>query len=491
MSANEEEPDLSDAGGVDDVVARLSPAKLAAVRLRVRENLYFFARYMFLARRGFKWRRNWHHEAICEALMRVAKGEVKRLIINVPPRYSKTELAVCNFIAWTLGFAPDAEFIHASYSARLATHNSMQARGLVQSEAYLRLFPKVKLSAEAKARSDWRTTAGGIVYATGAGGTITGFGAGKLRAGFGGAIIIDDPHKARESTSDLARQNVIDWYQNTMESRLNSPDTPVILIMQRLHENDLAGWLLSGGTGEAWEHLCLPVRDENGAVLWPEKHNAEALARMEVANPYVFEGQYMQRPTSLKGGIFKAAWWRFYRAAALPKIQRIVQSWDTSFKAGTMNDYSVCTTWAVTDGGYYLLECWKAKVEFPELKRIAVSLGERYGPHAILVEDKASGQSLIQELRRETRLPVVAVRPDADKVARAFAITPLIEGGRVYLPEGADWLAGYIASLAAFPNGAHDDDVDSTTQGLSYMARGAGSTGLLDYIAKFKAEPKP
>jgi predicted phage terminase large subunit-like protein len=467
----------------------LTPEKQVAIRRRARESLYFFTRYMFLARRGFKWRRNWHHEVICTGLERVFRGEIKRLIINMPPRYSKTEIAVCNFIVWSLGLAPDAEFIHASYSARLATHNSMQARGLAQSEAYGRVFPGVKLSPDVKSKSDWRTTAGGIVYATGAGGTITGFGAGKLRPGFGGAVIIDDPHKASEALSDTMRRNVIDWYQTTMESRLNSPETPVIVIMQRLHENDLTGWLLGGGTGEVWEHICLPARGEDGEPLWPEKHGAGALARIEAASPYVFAGQYMQQPTSLKGGIFKILWWRFYKPAALPKFRIIVQSWDTSFKTGSMNDYSVCTTWGAAGGDYYLLDCWKAKVEFPELKRMVVSLGEAYKPDAILVEDKASGQSLIQELRRETKLPVVAIKVDADKVARAFAVTPLIEGGRVFLPEGVHWLAAFVASLAAFPSGAHDDDVDSVTQALSYLARGQRSGGLLDYIARLGAEP--
>ena len=203
---------------------------------------------------------------------------------------------------------------------------------------------------------------------------------------------------------------------------------------------------------------------------------------MERTNPYVFAGQYMQRPAPLGGGIFKEAWWRYY--SALPKVKRIIQSWDTSFKVKEQNDYSVCTTWAECDAGYYLIDRFKDKMEYPELKRTAINLANTHKPNAILVEDKASGQSLIQELRRDTKLPVVAIQVDSDKVSRAHATTPLIESGRVFLPEEAPWLLDYIAQLGTFPNAAHDDDVDSTTQALNYFARGGGSTGLLDYYAE-------
>lgn len=453
-----------------------------AVQLEAREDLHFFTRYMFKYRKGYKWRDNWHHRALCDALMRVYRGEYKRLVINIPPRYSKTEIAVINFIAWCLGKNPDAEFIHASYSARLATNNSWQTRGVVESDPYRLVFPELMLRQDSKAKDEWRTDQGGIMYATGSGGTITGYGAGKMRDGFGGAIIVDDPHKADEATSDTMRANVIDWFGNTLESRKNGPNTPIIVIMQRLHENDLAGFLLAGGNGEQWEHVNIPAINDAGEALWPLKHSIEELRTMEKANPYVFAGQYMQRPAPLGGGIFKSDWWRYYRE--LPKVKRIIQSWDCAFKVKEQNDYSVCTTWAECDEGYYLIHRHKAKMEYPELKRAAINLAETHKPHAVLVEDKASGQSMIQELRRDTKLPVVAVQVDSDKVSRAHAVTPLIESGRVFLPEKADWLLDYIAQLGTFPNAAHDDDVDSTTQALNYLARGGGSTGLLDYYAE-------
>ncbi|MGU5448090.1 phage terminase large subunit, partial [Acinetobacter baumannii] len=253
-------------------------ARDKAIRIEAQEDLYFFTRYMFKERRGYKWMQNWHHLEICEALMKVYRGEIKRLIINVPPRYSKTEIAVINFMAWCFGKKPDCEFIHISYSAMLAANNAFQIRTLVQEEAYRKVFPELTLRDDSKAKDFWRTSQGGVCYATGTGGTITGFGAGKLRKGFGGCIIIDDPHKAHEASSKTIREGVIDWFQNTLESRTNSPDTPIIVIMQRLHEDDLAGWLLgdrkdgvpvAGGNGEVWEHLCLSAIQEDGSALWP------------------------------------------------------------------------------------------------------------------------------------------------------------------------------------------------------------------------------
>jgi hypothetical protein len=308
----------------------------------------------------------------------------------------------------------------------------------MQTSWYRTIFPDVRLRRDKRANGDWRTTKGGVMFATGAGGTITGFGAGKLRedgdARFGGAIIIDDPHKAAEATSDTIRRGVIDWFRNTLESRANTPDTPIILIMQRLHEEDLAGWLLAGGNGETWEQLCIPAIGEDGKALWPRKHNLAALERMRAAKPYEFAGQYMQNPAPIGGGIFKIDWWRYFQPGALPPVKRIVQSWDTAFKTRTANDYSVCTTWAETERGFYLVDLWKQKAEFPELKRMVVSkAAQRWDgqcAHAVLVEDKASGQSLIQELRRDTLLPIIPVKVDSDKISSAFAATPLIQTGR-------------------------------------------------------------
>ena len=437
--------------------------RFAAVQL-ARADLYFFSRWLFLQRRGYTWQRARHHRMICDALMRVFTGECTRLIINVPPRYSKTELAVVNFIAWALGHVPDAEFIHVSYAAALAINNSANVRALVQHEAFAEVFPNSTLSSDAKAH--WTTTAGGVMYATGAGGTITGFGAGKHRDGFGGAIIIDDPHKPDEARSDVIREGVIDWFQNTLESRKNAPHTPIIVIMQRLHERDLAGWLLGGGNGEVWEHLCLPAENDDGTPLWPEKHSVEDLRRMRESSPYTYAGQYAQAPAPLEGGLVKIGW--FGRYDRLPEAwDMVVCSWDTAQKVAQHNDPSAGTIWGIKDNKYYLMEAICKRVEYPALRQEVKNSAARYNAGAVLIEDKASGVSLAQELRRE-RVPIITVTPLSDKQARMLRASPMIEAGQVLLPRSAPWLAAYEHELAIFPNGNHDDQVDSTSQFLNW-----------------------
>lgn len=461
--------------------SELSALDQEVTRKLCSDDLLYFSRYMFRQRRGFKWVYNDHQKVICDALMRVFNGECKRLIINIPPRYSKTELAVVNFIAWAMGKVPDSEFIHASYAKTLSENNLSNTRDVITNEDYRAIFPGTMLDASSTAKGHWKTTRGGVAYAAGNTGTITGFGAGKLRPGFGGAVIIDDPIKADEAASKLQRDNVIDFFQNTIESRTNNPETPIIVIMQRLHENDLSGWLLGGGNGEVWEHVCMPVIKPDGEPLWPWKHSKERLEVMELKNRYVFAGQYMQRPAPLGGGIWKDNWWRYYNPEALPPIRRIIQSWDTAFKAKENNDFSVCFTIAECETGYYFVDRFKKKVEFPELKRTAKSLGALHDPTAVLVEDKASGQSLIQELKDATLLPIIPIQKNIDKVSTANATTPLVESGRVFLPEGAPWVPDFLQTMGQFPNGAHDDDNDAACQGLIYLAHGGGKTGLLDY----------
>ncbi len=274
----------------------------AANRLMAQEDLYYFTRYMFMKRRGYKWLQNWHHESICDALMDVFAGRCKRLIINIPPRYSKSAL-VMHFIAWSLGRHPDCEFIYTSYSQRLAARNSWEVRDIVLMPEFLECFPTFPgLRDDSQARDDWRTSANGCVYAVGSGGTITGYGAGKERPGFGGCLIMDDVLKADEAHSDTVRDGVNDWFQNTLESRKNTKDTPIILIGQRLHENDLPGFLVNGGNGEKWRLLKIPAITYENEPLWPEKHSLDQLELMKRAAPVVFSGQYMQEPMPPEGG---------------------------------------------------------------------------------------------------------------------------------------------------------------------------------------------
>jgi predicted phage terminase large subunit-like protein len=443
-----------------------------------------FTRYCS-ERNGRRFFVNWHHRLIAETLTKVVRGEITRLIINIPPRHSKSEMAVVNFIPWCLGLYPDSEFIYISYSKRVAAKHAYLARALVGSKAYQELFPTVSLTNDSKAKDEWRTTDGGIVYATGSDGTITGYGAGKMRDAFGGAIIFDDPHKAAESESDIRRENVIDFYQSTVESRCNSPHTPIIIIMQRLHHNDLCGFLLGGGTGEKWHHLKIPAINENDEPLWEFKHSIDDLHRMKAANPFNFSGQYLQNPTPKEGGIIKSEWFERYRVPPSEKL-RVIQSWDTAYKPKIQNDPSVCTTWLQTSNNkYYLLDCHVMRGEYPDVKRAVESKYDQFKPQAVLIEDKASGQSLIQEFRH-TRIPVIAVLPESDKITRLNSVSTMFEARQVYLPENAAWLADYEHELLSFPLAAHDDQADSTSQALEWLrSKSTNSTPLVGTTRKF------
>jgi len=443
-----------------------------------RTDLLKFTKTMFKARKGQDFVENWHHAEICNALERVVIGQTKRLIINMPPRYSKTEIAVVNFMAWCMGNFPDSEFIHASYSSRLAANNSYQTRSSVQCEKFAEIFADCHLMNDSKARDEWRTTDGGCVYATGAEGTITGYGAGKLRETFGGAIIIDDPHKAGEATSDVMRNNVIDWFQTTVESRTNSPNTPIILIMQRLHEDDLTGWLLRGGNGEKWEHLCIPVLDSQDNPLWPFKHDRETLARMESSNRYVFSGQYMQRPSPLGGGIIKGEWFGRYKVT--PKIKHRKIFGDTAQKTAERNDYSVFECWGQgEDNRIYLLDMIRGKWEAPELKRRAVEFWSKHaantqhGPlRKMVIEDKASGTGLIQDIKRDAKIPVQGQQRSVDKLTRVMDVVSYIESGYVMIPADAPFTSDFVNECEAFTandSHAHDDQIDPMCDAINDM----------------------
>ena len=438
-----------------------------------RTDLLTFSRTMFVARKGAELKHNWHQDIICTALERVVTGDCKRLIINVPPRSGKTELAVINFIAWCMGNFPDSEFIHASYSKRLAAANAYATRAIMLNEKYNEIFSKSKLSSDSKAKDEFRTVEGGIVYATGAEGTITGYGAGKMREYFGGAVIIDDPHKAGEANSDLMRQNVLDWFQTTMESRKNSPDTPIIIIMQRLHENDLSGFLLDGGNGEKWEHILIPALDGNDETFWKDQFKTEDLHRQRVANTYVFSGQMMQSPSPAGGGIFKREWWKFYTVTPVIKYRMIYA--DTAMKTKEQNDYSVFQCWGLGDDGrIYLLDLIRGKWEAPQLLQTAKAFWDKHKAidkgvlRQIKVEDKASGTGLIQQLK-QMGIPIKGIPRSVDKITRMYDGSPQVEVGNVVLPSGAEWMSDFLHETDMAPNGKHDDQIDPMLDAISDM----------------------
>lgn len=432
---------------------------------RLMTSLYAYTKHIFMARRNVAMLENDHQRRICRALERVVTGKTNRLIINVPPRSGKTEFAVKAFISWAMGLYPDSEFIHASYSKRLATSNTYEVRAIMQSEGYRQVFPWTALQDDSKAKDEFRTGQGGIVYATGADGTITGYGASKMRDTFGGALIIDDPHKAGEATSQVMRQNVIAWYQQTISSRLNKPDGPIIIIMQRLHEEDLSGWLLNGGSGEQWEHIAIPARKPDGSSFWPEQFPVDMLDRLEASSPYVFAGQYMQNPAPLGGGLFKEAWWQMLDQPP-PILWRSIYA-DTAQKTKEQNDYSVIQCWGRTvNGQAVMLDMVRGKWEAPELETMArafwakhKAVNDQGALRAFKVEDKVSGTGLIQKLKREG-ISMIGVQRERDKVTRAFDAAPFVQSGNVILMRNLSGLADFLSEAALFPNAAHDDMID-------------------------------
>ena len=436
-----------------------------------RADLHFFTRRMFHARKGAKWLDNWHHKTICDALMRVYRGECTRLVINIPPRYSKTEIAVVNFIAWALGNQPDSEFIHLSYSGTLAVNNSAAARSLVEADEYRTTFPEVILSGHSSAKGDWRTTKGGVVFAQGMGGTVTGFGAGKMGAErFAGAIIIDDPHKADEARSDVVRKGVIEWYRTTVESRPNDPKTPIIVIMQRLHEEDLAGWLLAGGNGETWEHLNIPAIRPDGSALWPAKHTIDKLRLMERASPYVFAGQYMQRPSPLDGGMFKPDMIAIINAIPA-NVVRWCRGWD--FAGSTDGDWTAGPKLGqLADGRFVIADVVRLR-EGPHARDAALrNTADRDGPGVIQSVPQDPGQAGKSQIHYLARVMVghaLHTSPESgDKVTRADGFAAQVNVGNVLMLR-APWNKELTDELRVFPNGKYDDQVDGLSRAFARL----------------------
>jgi predicted phage terminase large subunit-like protein len=410
-----------------------------------------------------------HHELIVSKLEAVERGEISRLMIFLPPRHGKSLIASTLFPGWYLGRHPEHHVIFTTYGQELSDDFGRRVRNSIMNQVHQAIFPNCRLSEDSSAAHRFNTTEGGAYYAVGRGGPITGRGA--------HLFVIDDPLKDyQEANSETTRKALHEWFTSVAYTRL-APGGSIVLIQTRWHEDDLAGWLLSSNVNERWEVLSLPAiaeRDENfrheGEALWPDKFPLPELERIRLAiGGRAWASLYQQRPAAAEGVIFKRDWWQFYRPPLTVAMNRIVQSWDTAFKKGTENDFSVCTTWGVADNGYYLLHLWRGRVEFPELKRVLASLAEQWNPNAILVEDKASGQSLIQELKLSTALPVIPFKVDSDKQTRAQAVTPLMEAGRIFLPESAPWVSDFVEEMACFPNGIHDDVVDSTTQALNYL----------------------
>ena len=433
---------------------------------------------------------NWHIDMIAGKLRDCMLGKTRRLVINIPPRHTKSITASVAFPAWLLGHDPSAQIVAVSYSQELANKHSLDCRAVMESDWFRRLFPETRLSPTRNAVQEFTTTKRGFRLATSVGGTLTGRG--------GDFIIIDDPLKPEDADSDAARRRANDWFDGTLYSRQNDPNkSRIVAIMHRLHEDDLIGQILEQ---EAWDVLSLPAIAESeekievdspygllshhrkeGDLLQPERMSREALAAVRATiGEYHFAGQYQQTPSPKGGGLVKAEWFKHYAADALPvKFDQIISSWDTANKATELSDYSVCTTFGVRDDQIYLLDVFREKLRWPDLKREVKARAAQFSADIILIEDKGSGIQLLEELRGEGVPGVKAYLPKCEKVARLQAQCSAIENGRVHLPEAAPWRAAYIHEMITFPAAKHDDQVDATSQALEFIAIGQRNLGLL------------
>jgi len=434
------------------------------IKQKCEDSLLFFTRYIFKENTGKKFQVAEFHETLAETLHKVHKGEIKRLIINIPPRYGKTEIAVKMYIAWSLAKNPAAKFIHLSYSDSLALDNSSMTKEYINSDAFGRLWD-IKLKKDSQSQKKWYTTEGGGVYATSSGGAITGFGAGS-----GGAIIIDDPLKPDDALSDVRRSFINNRYNTTIRSRVNDRNVPIIVIMQRLHEEDLSGYLLDGGSGEEWHHLKLSALDDDNKALWPEKHSFDELEAIRQADRYTFSGQYLQLPSPPEGGEWRKDWFNIVNRAELPNDIVYEMYIDGAYTKDTRNDPTGIQISGKSGDNLYIFKSIDKYLEMPELKNFITSFVQSCGVPVsqILVEPKASGKSLVQLLRRETRYNVSELTTNFvrySKIERARASSPFIEGGRVYLVKD-NWNDAFLQQVSTFPNAKHDEHIDVTSYAI-------------------------
>jgi predicted phage terminase large subunit-like protein len=423
---------------------------------------------------------NWHIDAIVHQLMLVKDGITARLLINQPPRSGKSICVSVAYTAWLLGRDPTLRIIVASYSSELADELHRQFRMVIDAPWYRALFPKMRPAKDTD--NELVTTEGGSRYATSVGGTLTGRGA--------DLIVVDEPQKAEEVWSQASRKRVIVWFGDSLVPRLNDKENgPIIVVMQRLHEDDVAGHLLRQGS---WSHLDLPaiavedsdipvghdkvVRRRCGDVLHPERESKETLDRMKAEiGSLTFSAQYQQRPVPLEGNLIKREWLGAYDLPPeLGPGDLIVQSWDVAMMTGASNDFSACTTWLMAGSDYYLLDVFRGRLQYPDLRRKIAMLADRYRAETILIENAGPGMALLQDLRRDL-LPgmpfPIGQKPEGSKADRMVAQSAKIEAGHVYLPKQAEWLEVFLLELLAFPQGRHDDQMDSVSQFLKWAAK--------------------
>lgn len=482
-------PDLSEWAALDDEerrrrLARLTPAQrdqldaiLAGAPLRLRD----YIRLMWhVVEPETRFVGGFHVDAICEHLTAVSDGQIRRLLITVPPRHTKSLCTSVGWPTWTWTRSASRRFMFASYSSHLSTEHAVLSRRVIDSEWYqARWGDRFQLTTDQNIKTHFENTARGFRISTSVGGSVIGRGADVL--------VVDDPHSIEDAHSDEVREGVLRWYRQSWYTRQNDPKrSSMVVIMQRVHEKDLAGDLLS--TGE-YEHLNLPTeyegdrrktvigwadpRTEAGELLCPERFGPDQVREAKrTLGTYGYVSQHQQRPSPPKGGIFNRDWWRFYDERPA-RFDELIQSWDTTFKDVDTADFCVGQVWGRIGKKFYLLDQVKDQMSFVRAL-VEIKLLTAKWPEAVrkLVEDSANGPAIVNTL--ETTIGgIELVSPEGSKVARAFSISPLIEDGDVYLPDPSicPWIGDYIDSFAKFPKGDHDDDVDATTQALRYFSK--------------------
>ncbi len=419
-----------------------------------------------------------HHKVMAKKFEEIADGKIRRLIVNMPPRHTKSEFASFLLPAWFLGKYPNKKIIQCSNTAELAVGFGRKVRNLVGSEIYSTVFPNVGLKQDSKAAGRWNTNHGGEYFAIGVGGTVTGKGADLL--------IIDDPHSEQEaaiaSTNPEVYDKVFEWYSSGPRQRLQ-PGGSIVVVMTRWAKRDLTGRIVQSWIdkdGEEWEIIDFPAILPSGNPLWPEFWSLEELEALKLELPLSkWNAQYQQQPTSEEGAIVKREWWKIWQKEDPPPCDFVIQSWDTAFTKNERSDYSACTTWGVfymneneNDPHVILLDAFKERMEFPELKERAYKHYMEWEPDAFVVEAKAAGSPLIYELRQRG-IPVQEFTPTRgnDKIARINSVSDLFASGKVWAP-ATRWAEEVIEEMAAFPNSEHDDLVDSSTQALIRFRKG-------------------
>jgi predicted phage terminase large subunit-like protein len=435
-----------------------------------------------------------HHRKLAKIFADVISGKKKRVIINIAPRMGKSEFSSYLFPAFFLGNYPDKKIIMGTHTASLSEDFGRRVRNLIDGEEFRELFPKTLVADDQKAAGKWSTSAGGQYYAAGVGGALAGRGA--------DLFVIDDPHSEQDvkANSRLAFDTAWAWFQTGPLQRL-MPNGAIIVIMTRWGKLDLTGRLIDYQTknpdSEPWEIVELPAilneGSDNEKSLWPEQWPLESLKQKKAGlDPQYWNAQYMQNPTSNQAAIISRKLWRIWEGSEPPKCEYIIQSWDTAFEAKTTADYSACTTWGVfyneeenNTAQVILLDAFKDRMQFPELKQVAYKHYKEWDPDAFLIEKKAAGAPLIQELRN-MGIPVSEFTPSRgnDKIVRVNAIADLFQSGKVWAPD-TRWAREVIEEVASFPNGDNDDYVDTTSQALIRFRQG----GLIPLESDEKDEP--